>query len=457
MSIANLRMENPLGLPILPHLRRQISSRIGGNSGKTSSLYLRQARQSLSLGVTLVILFVWPFLFPSTSPALEAGELLVVANRNAQGSIGLARYYMDKREVPQENLLKIFVTDDETCTRVDYDQLIARPIREKLAEYSLAKRPRCVVTVKGVPLRIRALPLKKEERAEIDGLKAERERLNDQLIALSNQSDQQPVSDALSDVEAKIKAFQRAHNTGASVDSELMLVLAREYPLAFWVPNPFFLGFKGEKVELAKEDVIMVSRLDAPTSEMVQRMIDDAVTAEKNGLTGKAYFDARYIDSGDKPVSGYGRYDKSIYSAAKRIREKEVMPVVLEETEKLFQPGECPEAGLYCGWYSLARYVDAFEWVPGAIGYHIASAECRTLRQGDSQVWCKRMLEEGVAVTIGPVDEPYVQAFPLPEVFFRVLTEGMLTVAESYLLSVPYLSWKMVLLGDPLYLPFKER
>ena len=97
MSLANLRMENPLGLPILPHLRRQISSCIGDYSGKPSSLYLRQARQSLSLGVTLAMLFVWPFFFPSTCPALEAGELLVVANRNAQGSIGLARYYMDKR------------------------------------------------------------------------------------------------------------------------------------------------------------------------------------------------------------------------------------------------------------------------------------------------------------------------------------------------------------------------
>jgi hypothetical protein len=26
-----------------------------------------------------------------------------------------------------------------------------------------------------------------------------------------------------------------------------------------------------------------------------------------------------------------------------------------------------------------------------------------------------------------------------------------LTLAESYLVSLPYLSWKMVLVGDPLY------
>ena len=48
----------------------------------------------------------------------------------------------------------------------------------------------------------------------------------------------------------------------------------------------------------------------------------------------------------------------------------------------------------------------------------IASSECATLKQKGSQVWCKRMLEEGAAAVIGPVDEPYVQAFPVPEVFF---------------------------------------
>jgi uncharacterized protein (TIGR03790 family) len=64
------------------------------------------------------------------------------------------------------------------------------------------------------------------------------------------------------------------------------------------------------------------------------------------------------------------------------------------------------------------------------------------------------MIEEGVAVTIGPVSEPYVNSFPLPEIFFQYLTEGNLSLAECYILSVPYLSWKQVLVGDPLYRPF---
>ena len=126
-----------------------------------------------------------------------------------------------------------------------------------------------------------------------------------------------------------------------------------------------------------------------------------------------------------------------------------------EETDELFQPRRGLEATLYCGWYSLGKYVDAFNWQPGSIGYHIASSECATLKKKDSRVWCKMMLEKGIAATLGPVNEPYIQAFPLPEVFFSILLEGSHTLVETYYLSLPYLSWKMVLIGDPLYKPFR--
>ena len=42
--------------------------------------------------------------------------------------------------------------------------------------------------------------------------------------------------------------------------------------------------------------------------------------------------------------------------------------------------GNDPDAALYCGWYSLAKYVDAFDWKPGAVAYHLASSEAHTLR-----------------------------------------------------------------------------
>ena len=69
----------------------------------------------------------------------------------------------------------------------------------------------------------------------------------------------------------------------------------------------------------------------------------------------------------------------------------------------------------------------------------------------------KRLLEDGVAATIGPVGEPYAEAFPFPQVFFGLLLDGDFTLVEAYSLSLPFISWKMVLIGDPLYQPFRQR
>ena len=67
------------------------------------------------------------------------------------------------------------------------------------------------------------------------------------------------------------------------------------------------------------------------------------------------------------------------------------------------------------------------------------------------------MIEKGIAATLGPVAEPYVHAFPPPELFFSLLTSGKYTLAETYILSLPLLSWEMVLIGDPLYNPFAKK
>jgi hypothetical protein len=56
-------------------------------------------------------------------------------------------------------------------------------------------------------------------------------------------------------------------------------------------------------------------------------------------------------------------------------------------------------------------------------------------------------------VTLGPVHEPYVTAFPHGDVFVDALLMGG-SIAESYWLALPHVSWAMVILGDPLYRPF---
>src|SRR5258705_1880591 len=54
----------------------------------------------------------------------------------------------------------------------------------------------------------------------------------------------------------------------------------------------------------------------------------------------------------------------------------------------------CTDCALYCGWYSLANYVDCCRFVPGAVAYHIASAEAVTLRNPQTKQWCKNLLDQ---------------------------------------------------------------
>jgi uncharacterized protein (TIGR03790 family) len=308
----------------------------------------------------------------------------------------------------------------------------------------------------GVPLKIRPPTLDLDDEEKLEKIREQIEK-QQQKIETSDKQEQPQIKDTIKSLQLQVNLLLQT-NLRASVDSELALVLSPNYPLENWLPNPYFLRFKNKTLFLKRDDVLIVSRLDGPTSGIVRRVIDDSIAVEREGLHGKAYFDARWKrpEATNNPNDGYAFYDAAIHNAAAKLAEQGKLPVVIDDRNELFQQGSCPDAALYCGWYSLAQYIDAFTWVPGSIGYHLASGECTTLKRENAQVWCKRMLEEGVAATIGPVYEPYVQAFPPPDLFFAKLTEGYLTLGEVYLISLPYLSWQMALIGDPLYLPFRH-
>lgn len=389
---------------------------------------------------------------------LQPREVVVIANRNASESVGLARYYMKRRGIPEENLVVVWVTDQETCSREDYDERIAAPVRRALQEHPQRANLRCLVTVKGIPLRVAPPGLDSEEKTLKTRLEKE---LADLKEALSRaEKDSVKASRLRNEMEARRESLGKLskENQSAAVDSELSLVMEPDTPLEGWAPNPMFVGFRERRGMRFPKTVLMVSRLDGPSSEIVKRLVDDALAVEEIGLSGTAYFDARWPkpdpEKMQKLDGGYAFYDASIHLAAEAVKKTGRLPVVVDDREGLFQPGQAPHAALYCGWYSLARYVPAFRWVRGAVGYHIASSECSTLRAGPSQVWCKRMVEEGAAAVVGPVEEPYVQAFPVPHVFFGLLMDGRYTLVEATFRAMPYVSWRMVLVGDPLYRPF---
>jgi len=391
----------------------------------------------------LVFILIFFLLIP-IAHALTPNEVLVIANMDASASKGLAAYYMEKRQIPKENLVLLFIKDKETCSREIYEKKVIPPVRRALEKN---KSIRAMVTVYGVPLKIVSPGYTPQERLNLNRMNAQKSKIK----ALLKGKTSDELKKKLSQVNKNIQTFKRQKDKHAAFDSELMLVKKKNYELNSWLQNPYFLGWTNQKTPIAKSEVLMVSRLDGANRKIVRRIIDDSLEAEKEGLSGTAYFDARWKNPGDKKVSGYGLYDRSIHRAAKIISQKTSMKVVLDDNSTLFQKGKSPNAAFYCGWYSLANYVDAFTWQKGSVGFHIASSECATLKGKNSQVWCKKMLDYGIAATIGPVGEPYVQSFPMPEIFFDYLGQGHLTLVESYLISLPYLSWKMVLVGDPLY------
>jgi len=443
---------------------------------------------------SIFLLFFAVFIY-STVYALEPDEVLVLANRNSAQSQGLALYYMEKRAIPKNNLLLVWITDEETCTRDAYEKKVVVPVKRFLETNSAGSKIRCIVSMFGLPLRIADPGLTREEKEVLTSMMKEKKTfedilnnkkaiqqksqpLNSQNLKQDNSQDsnkkikkgskhtgqqssnfvesqdrEKIVKKKLAQVNKRLKLYKRKLDKVASFDSELALVKKEDYDLKMWIPNPYYLGFRNGNYETEQSEVLMTSRLDGPSSDIVKRIIVDSIMAEKDGLTGGACFDARWKDPGKngKKVSGYAFYDKSIHRAAEYIDSETDIKVKKDDTGKLFQPGDCLETALYCGWYSLARYVDAFTWQRGSVGYHIASSECATLKKKGSKVWCKKMIDKGIAATVGPVGEPYVQAFPVPEIFFKYLAEGYLTLAESYIISLPYLSWKMVLVGDPLY------
>lgn len=246
----------------------------------------------------------------------------------------------------------------------------------------------------------------------------------------------------------------------ASVDSELSLLWwdREQYGVASRRPNPFYHAFKrparSPRLEIP---VLMVSRLDAPTPSLSYHLVDRAIEAEQLGLVGTVYLDARGLAVKD-PSDTYGRYDQSLRDFNTFVTTYTSYRSQLENTEtRIHRPGEAADVALYAGWYRLRQYEDAFTFKPGAIGYHMASAEAVSIHGSSEPGWCKNALERGITATLGSVEEPYLDAFPEPFEFFPLLMTGQYSLVEAYYLTSRWISWRMVLFGDPLYNPWKAR
>jgi uncharacterized protein (TIGR03790 family) len=365
-------------------------------------------------------------------------------------------YYCLKRKVPKDRIFALPLGNElsDTITRDDYEKKLAGPIRSELIASGSVGKIKCLVMTYGVPFKVGPRGQLPDKENELAILKAQAKEQKIKVKLLKENP-----SVLLSQLkEAKVKLVRlesqidriTGRETSASVDSELSLVLLKDYELYRWLPN----RLKGTKLGL-NFAILMVSRLDGPGFEIAKGLIDKAIVAEKKPLSGVAYIDSRGFKD-NKARYSYGYFDQSLRDLAAAILLRTNLKVKQETTSKLFGPGSCPETALYCGWYSLRKYVDSFTFVDGAIGYHIASLEAVDLRSPNSSQWCPAMLRAGITATFGPVGEPYLHSFPEPKEFFLELFNGQCLV-EAYYRTKPFNSWKMVLIGDPLYRPFKSQ
>jgi uncharacterized protein (TIGR03790 family) len=238
----------------------------------------------------------------------------------------------------------------------------------------------------------------------------------------------------------------------AAVDNELAALWWGLYPRFRWQANP--LNYK--IADRSGKPTMMVMRLDGGNAEQVHGMIDTSIKVEAAGLQGKVALDSRGIPlhSLSGKSDGYGAYDQTIRNCATLLREHTKVDLVADDHPELIPLGSADDCAVYCGWYSPGRFVKSVTLVPGAVAAHIASFEMTTLHNPTGD-WCRNLLDGGAVATFGPVGEPYLHAFPTADEFFPLLLTGKLTLAEIYWATNPLISWKMTMVGDPLYTPFK--
>ena len=341
--------------------------------------------------------------------AQKGENVLLVVNKNDPVSQQVGDYYRPRRSVPVRNVCVISTTAEEEISWTVYEDQIERPVGDCLKKNGLIEKVLYIVTTIGVPLKV-------------DG-----------------------------------------HGSGpmaehASVDSELTLLYSKlkggKYPRAGGVPNPFFL--KRDAVFAHPQfPIYLVTRLAAYDFADVKAMIDRSLQAHNRG---------RFVIDLNSPNDEQGNNwlrNAAMLLPKDRVALDATVAVLYNQTDVIG----------YASWGSnddhrKQRWLH-FQWLPGAVAAEYVSTNARTLKQppvtwtyttwedrghffaGSPQGLAADLIHEGVSGASGNTYEPYLAGCARPDYFLPAYYEGR-NLAESYYLSLIYLSWQGVVLGDPL-------
>ncbi len=345
----------------------------------------------------------------SALPAQTPGEVLVVVNRRSPTSRRIGEYYIQKRSIPPANLCVIDTAPDETIERPVYDKQIETPVGQFLKKEGLQEKVLYIVLTSGVPLRING-------------------------------------------------PGEELRSEASSVDSELTLLYSRlrgvVIPLAGPARNPFFRQ-RDTPFRHPLFPMYLVTRLDGYTMADMMALVDRGLQARN---TGRFVIDLKGHDSTEG--------NQWLRTAALLLPQDRV---TIDDTATVLS-GIKDVIG-YASWGSndtdrKHRFLH-FKWLPGAIATEFVSTDARTFRQPpddweigtwtDKRTWfggapqslTADYIHEGATGGSGQVFEPYLTFCPRPEFVLPAYYSGR-TLAESFYLGIPGLSWMNVVIGDPL-------
>ncbi|HYN08734.1 MAG TPA: TIGR03790 family protein [Vicinamibacterales bacterium] len=355
--------------------------------------------------------------WPDAARAQTAENVLVVINASHPASVKVGEHYVAVRKVPGKNIVRLTAGAAETISREEYERTIEQPIGNWLARHSLQDKVLYLVLAKGVPLRISGTPGR-------DG-------------------------------------------TASSVDSELTLLYRKlagiRTAVVGRVENPYYLhqGALSEAKPFTRflADIYLVTRLDGFTADDAIKLIDRAQAPARDGKI--------VLDQPGESTERIG--DKWIIEAGDRIKELPGDRLLLETTAAP-AASSAPVLGFF-SWGSndpahrIRRHPLSF--AKGALAATFVSTDGRTFTEppeswvpgarpgADSESLAGDLIREGVTGVIANVSEPYLDATARPQIFFPAYLTGF-NLAESFYLSMPFLGWQTIVVGDPLCAPFQQ-
>ena len=380
------------------------------------------------------------FALAPASARAGGGEVVVVYNSRLPESKAVAEYYARARLVPENQVFGFALTTNEEMSRLEFRDTLQYPLARRLEGDGLWRFASFTnAATNGQPKRvIRRVAASKIRYA---------------VLCYGVPLKIAPDADLLEPASTNLPPqFQRNE---AAVDSELawLPLIEMKPTLAGPLPN-WAYGATNTAALNPTNGILLVARLDGPTAIIARGLVDKALQAERDGLWGRAYFDARGLTQSQ---TNYWLGDEWILGAA-QIARALGFETVVDDTPDLF-PASFPMShiALYAGWYSDSAcgpfQLPKVEFMPGAFAYHLHSFSATTLRSA-GQGWCGPFVARGATCTMGCVYEPYLTLTPNVALFLERFTIGQFTFGEAAWAAQPALSWQTTVVGDPLYRPF---